>query len=390
VTEIVVRPDAEDTPGTHALVIGVGHYRYLKNGEKEKRGLWISGDQLTSPPVSAFAFADWLLTRDGEGFRHPDAPLATVELLVSTQPQLTSYRRPDLREDVALDRATFENLEEAFKRWRQRLDRTAENVGLFFFSGHGFARVNLGLLLEDLGEDSDEPFVQSFDFDKTWQAMNRCAARRQYYFVDACQTTLSHRDLLEDPWKPLWGLQRSKHAAPRTGGIFYASAPSSSAYGRKKSVSFFTKALLDGLKGQGSQEDADGVWVVRSDMLSAAINATFDDLRESGREAPVQSPRGSMTDAEPFHIVGDAPRVPVAVRCKPDKAHPHARLSIHEGGVEIKVRQPAAKRWDLELPPRTYKLGAAFPSGRYEPSELDITVVTPRYRRNITVVERVR
>jgi hypothetical protein len=66
---------------THALVIGVGSYPHLLGGSgalcEDNEGL----AQLTSPPVSARKFADWLIC----SFANPDKPLASVALLISEE-----------------------------------------------------------------------------------------------------------------------------------------------------------------------------------------------------------------------------------------------------------------------------------------------------------------
>ena len=90
------------------MVVGVGRYRHLLGGDPEKLldeplGL----EQLTSPPVSAEALADWLVQRQcdaarGVGFNNPAAPLASVEMLLSPA---QTYRRSDGTE-VAVEEAS--------------------------------------------------------------------------------------------------------------------------------------------------------------------------------------------------------------------------------------------------------------------------------------------
>jgi hypothetical protein len=70
--------DPTVVPGTHVLVIGAGQYPHLIGGEapaQKTDGL----RQLSSPPMSARAFAEWML-RD---YQCPGKELASLSLLVS-------------------------------------------------------------------------------------------------------------------------------------------------------------------------------------------------------------------------------------------------------------------------------------------------------------------
>lgn len=69
-------------PQTHAIIIGVGDYPHLRNGSafRERPATSTMGlGQLTSSPISAKAFSDWMVNN----FNNPNAPLGTVELLLS-------------------------------------------------------------------------------------------------------------------------------------------------------------------------------------------------------------------------------------------------------------------------------------------------------------------
>lgn len=372
------------SPGTHALVIGVGHYRHFKEGVAYNRALAIRGTQLTSPPLSARAFADWLLQPAEKGYNPPKAPLATVELLISSRDdELRRYRRPDTGEIVDVEAATNEHVVAAFNRWRDRLWDEPEDVGFFFFSGHGIRLANAVLLLEDFGEDAKKPFTQAFDFDDTWLGMDKCAARRQCFFVDACQTSLRDPDLLRTQVKAL--LDPPASLNDREGGVFYASAPSREAYGAEGEISYFTAAALDGLNGLGSDRDESGYWVVSPDRLYSAIGRTLKYLKETGK-APDQIPNAHGHGFEPIHVYGeDPPDVPYTVWCDPIDAHALARLSVRLGDKEIDFRAPHPDRWEIKLPPRTYWLGAAFEKGRYKQNEVEVTVVTPRGRCKLPI-----
>jgi hypothetical protein len=124
--------DGASKPGTHALVIGIGRYPWLLGGSRRPRFSLNDGmAQLTSPPASARAFATWLLGT----YDNPDAPLASLDLLLSDRRD-QRYRAG--RKSVEIEPATFTNVSRAIKAWVQRAAR-AEDLLLFFFSGHGIA-----------------------------------------------------------------------------------------------------------------------------------------------------------------------------------------------------------------------------------------------------------
>lgn len=379
--------EVADGPRAHALVIGVGHYRYSKNGRDPNDELKIRPAQLTSPPHSALAFANWLLAPPDHGYAPPPgdlppAPLASVELLVSTRnDELTSYRRPDTGEIVNLDKATLSNVQEAFDRWRDRLWDKPNDVGFFFFSGHGYrAGETLALLLEDFGKDAKQPFAHAFDFDETRRGLAMCAAKRQFFFVDACQTAKS-KSVRRNPARSL--ISDDDGRVPSTDSIvFYAAADSTKAFGAPDAVSNFTEAVLEGLGGLGCFEDEDQRWVARTDLLYTAIEQTLHHLRET-RDAPKQIP-ASTNGSTPIHTIGaTVPMVPCTVWCEPKEADVHARLSVHLDGTEVDAREPSRERWEFKLCKRNYQLQANFPGAPYERYDGNFDVALPRYKRRI-------
>ena len=90
----------EIRPATHAFVVGVGRYTFLDGGAHPAAKVAGWGlKQLSSPPLSATAIADFLL---GE-LDNPKAPLGSVELLLSPEGR---YRAPTGGASHAVDPAT--------------------------------------------------------------------------------------------------------------------------------------------------------------------------------------------------------------------------------------------------------------------------------------------
>ena len=169
-------------PGLHALVIGVGAYAHLEGGsgtEIEDPLRYGNLGQLTSPPRSALAFANWLRESNHDRWK---APLATIELLISPAPS-----DPDpAGSSLIFPDATIDGILAAFDAWTQRCGSDANNVAVFYFCGHGLQSEEQILLASDFGRYSNH-FRGAFAFDSTREAFLQRLPKTQCFFVDACR-----------------------------------------------------------------------------------------------------------------------------------------------------------------------------------------------------------
>src|SRR5262245_49107843 len=101
-------------PAAHALVIGIGGYDYLPGGVSGRKmpnaTKFGNLGQLTSPPRSAWAFAQFLATSRMDDWA---APLSTVDLLISTAPKDAD----PAEEGAQYERPTRDAIQGAFDRW---------------------------------------------------------------------------------------------------------------------------------------------------------------------------------------------------------------------------------------------------------------------------------
>lgn len=174
---------------THVFIVGVGEYPCLVGGKGTLLEDTMGLGQLSSPPVSAAALASWFLGRQGHsgaavGFNNPDAPLATVEMLLSPA---QSYAGPGLAE-VPVAAATHANIVQSFKLWKDRVAAHDGNVAVFYFCGHGVKGVNDYLLPSDFGAlNPNNPWGEAIDIKITAEAMRRLSSGPLYFFIDACR-----------------------------------------------------------------------------------------------------------------------------------------------------------------------------------------------------------
>ena len=180
-TSFLVHGDSAAGPGTHALIVGVGNYPHLIGGGADLYPEHGGMMQLSSPPLSALAFAEWLTS----SFSHPDKPLASVHMIAGANGPV-EFEHPQSGVKTVLERPTFENLRQAVREWKARGDSHPDNLMLFYFCGHGIANgPDLALILEDFGVDPDTALEYALDFRRFRLGMERCKARHQCFLIDA-------------------------------------------------------------------------------------------------------------------------------------------------------------------------------------------------------------
>jgi hypothetical protein len=360
-----------NTPAVHAFVIGVGEYPFLKGGEQAGPKTWNLG-QLSSAPLSALEFANWLagdLALPAAG-QQPELPLGSIELLVSQHGMKNvSFDPPGATTATKVDRAGMANLKQAFKRWLKRCDENEANIALFFFSGHGVATGGWqGLMLEGFDPNSKSLFEEVIDFDQFALGMDQCLARRQCFLVDACRNTPP--ELLEKVGDfrgdPLLAVDYdSASDEPRDACIIRATAAHQTAYGIDGQPTRFTSALMRALRGAGCSQ-LENRWEVRTDSIVPNLNALLKyDARV--KLLPIQEVKGPGDDSSGFVLhVPKQPKIPIVVGCLAPTDTAEASLCIELDANEVGKRAPAPEDWETEIEiavEKEYEISARFANG---------------------------
>jgi Caspase domain len=372
----LVHRAAVDGAATHALVLGVGNYPHLLGGSAALSPDHDGMGQLTSPPVSAREVAKWLV----EHLTDPTKPLATVALLLS-EGRRRPFRNPKTGRDVPIEAATLANAKEALNEWKARGDENDKHRLLFYFCGHGIARgPEVSLLLADFGRNANNPLDGAIDFTRCHTGMESCKAREQCYFVDACransETTLGANGYMGDPIVlPRAGDLPIPAPPPRKAPVYYSTVAGQDAFGRPRKPSPFTDALLEGLKGAGS-DDSEGDWRVDTTMLKRAI----DHFMEVSDEGTVQVPATNDLTSFFLHYLDGFPEAAVHVRCEPDDATAAAAFTCREGRKLVARRRPKPGEWNVRLPVGSYEFAVQFASGPYASTRENV-YVRPIYRK---------
>ena len=349
-------------PGTHALVIGIGRYPWLVGGKGKPRFAQNDGmAQLTSPPASARAFATWLL----ETYDNPKAQLASLDLLLS---DVKDQKFKAGNKAVEVESANFANVSQAIKAWAGR-SKKAEDILIFFFSGHGIAAGNqTTLLCEDFGSERLSPLGHAIDFTKLRIGLDKVTARRQCFFVDACRVgTQTILDTFQFYGQPVIDPSAAHSPNARQAPVFNSTLEGQSAFGPKGKPSYFTQAILRALEGPGSDKNLDGLtWWVQPDQLLRALPQLLRRVARDPDDISLQAP-GDYISNFPFHRLKQRPtRIPVDVSCNPEIRTAKAILSCNGEGQILRRKVPSTDVWRLDLDEGRYTFQAdiATPKAR--------------------------
>jgi len=385
ITLLPARPE----PQTHAFVVGIGHYRNLPGGGGRADELGLGLTQLSSPPISARAFTDWLLHEH----HNPQAPLGSVELLISDDLSNT-YTLPNGTVKV-IEVAKISNIERAFTRWYDRCNRHANNVAIFFFCGHGLSvRGDRLLLAEDIASNPLQPLAQSINLDAMHRGMYMCRAETQSFFIDACQMQpYDVQGMLNIGAKEfitvLPGFQRPS-ASPWDAPIYNASMPGHLAYGRANEMTLFTRNLLLALGGLSSEKlQSTGQWTVTTGRLSTIVNDLVARAAAIAGLPQQSTTTGTLIGRNTLHICVDTPKVPIQLTLAPTEAYDLAELHLESmfDPARHYHRPPAPREWATEVYADMYHLSADFQAGRYQRIYTPIVVAPPECLQGISCQE---
>lgn len=349
-------------PQTHAFIIGVGGYPFLSGGAQEKAQIANQIGilkQLTSPPKSALAFRDGLLNLENKPDIHFDKPLGSIELLVSPSPD-----DPDPGNvGEVYQPATINNIMNAYNDWKVRCDTHAGNIAIFFFSGHGVEKMQHFLLAEDFGDNPNNPWLGSFNFDETRRAFHGCKAITQCFFVDSCRqitAAMLQSNLMTVPALeiPNFNIPDCHHDL-----VMKAAAHNVTAHGQKKKPSYFTQAVLKAFEGYiADKKGTDTKWMIRTKDIA---NNIYDllDIVKPGQGFKQRCTNHFIAPGKFIHM-DSAPMARLSVSCEPEAAIPAAELSCKDlMNSNTQTRAIAESTpWELDVKAGIYELSASFPN----------------------------
>ncbi len=357
--------------GTHALVVGVGEYPFLNGGKSEVPNNPFGLKQLKSSPISARAVRDWL-TASGAyagkvhaGLNNPDAPLASVECLISDA---------DPPAGEVIDVPTAQRLDNVFHAWIARCDANPGNVAFLYLCGHGLRMKDLVFLASDFGEPANNRWKRAFSLDCIRLGMRKCAARSQFMFFDCCR---SYPSSFSDPAAQGEQLFDSflDHADDRGYAALYSTQDGSFAFARPDEPSYFTRALLDALSGYGAERKA-GRWLITNKMINKALQDIMSfDLRVAPnlQVIPGDSPGNAI-----LHVLRHVPTARIHMKCNPLAHMNEVEFSGSRAAVNfVHPGRDGPLRKDVE--PGEWRLTMTYLDGSAPPVIDDAIVSPPAY-----------
>jgi hypothetical protein len=363
--------------GVHAIVIGIGHYRHFPGGAGDE---FDAGDepieQLSSPPHSARAVADWLLAAYHKDATHPLRSLS----LVIAEPSGSAIYAHLLCPEREVPDAKIEDIRGAVQAWKARGDANVDNLMLFYICCHGIsAGLQHTLLASDFGADVNNPFRHAIDFTQFHQGMAKCAATKQVYFIDACRVLSDN--LFRDGSKGDPIISSDGKILQRSAPVFRSTLAGSSAWGLNNRPSAFAQALPLAFRG-GAWRRENGQWLVCSSLLKLALEQQIKRVMWQYRNFPSLIDRDN--DVTLTLKVPDAraiPCVPVDVSCDPVAANEFVSLSVQAFSskkiTQVPSRKASRDSWLLDLDSGMYTIAAKFPGLQFNKAANPNVIVHP-------------
>lgn len=350
-------------PAMHALVIGVSHYTHLPMGDdpspadRETFGL----RQLDCGAAGALRFARWL--RDE--YHNLDAPCGSVRLLLSPS-QMERDKDPEL---PAVAPATHDEVEAALGEWWAVCGERPDNVAVLYAAGHGIMITKddgMIVLLEDFAEAPRQLLRNALDVPSIRRGMaGPTMAKRQFYFVDACQVQPSYvRDV---KLRGAIGFDEPGKGPPDVSAMYASAAPDTLALGVAGEGTLFSEALVDCLRRNAMTQGDDGRYRVSATSLVGPLAARVQELAQGHGKAQIVT-AGGVVQPVSFHLLKELPQVPVTISIDPELAAVQAYASVTCTDRKFHLRQALLQPhpFTKELPPGLYALAVKV-DPRFDP-----------------------
>ena len=334
-------PNIESTAVTHAFVIGVSHYPFADGPKATVDGEAFGITNLTGAAKSASNIAAWLL----DEYRNPDAPLASVRVLLSPVDgeQLNPRVTHELRRPAPATRAEVET---EFNEFREDCRQNTDNVAIVYLAGHGIQLNKRGavLLLHDFAiSGKGNKLYGAFDVAGCHDAMDENAnAQRQIWFSDACRQLPD----IARKFESLTGAFRADEGIGQVDAspLFLASSSREKAFAAVGGTTIFSDALLAALRGDaavGPSPDCPD-WHVSSTALIRTLQAKVDALL-AGREQQTVDVTGRVKEMV-AHRFANPPDVDIVVELAPVDATP---IPVAELLLRGAIPVPIEPGWPL-------------------------------------------
>ena len=357
---------AAENPGVVALVIGVGHYTSV--------GALGLDEELSSATVSALEFGQWVLSE----LRYPGRNVVYADLLISAAADMDAdvkqtHLQKLWKQEADWDFAptTMQEIETAITAWEKRCDAHRENVGVFYFCGHGIEHQGVhALLASDLDPaQAGLGFPKgSFDLRDFYENTARRERRNKYFFIDACRSAPGKVAALKsiNPGPVNSSPLGVKHKGDAP--LYVATKESDRAWGLPNQVAQFTDAVLRALKGAAAVQGEgphQGKWVINSMRMFEAIWKVLDFqiAYNAGKDQRPDQPALGAVSSNVLHVFADNAEIPA--RLSWPAAYNGLRLIDNKAGTDyLSITQaPPFILLNAKLPPPVLTVSAVAING---------------------------
>lgn len=297
---------------THVLLIGCGAYPHMA-----KAG-YLGVKPLGSPPLSVSRVADWFLgglagRPASQAFSNADAPVGSVEMLISPQ---QTYTVPG-GQPLQIEEPTFEGLQAAYENWLARLGDNPASRGVLYYCGHGISDgESQYLVADDFGVAPNRKWRYVFNVVKTIEAAQRSTRAVLLYFIDACmEFDQSVVNAISAPMALIDG-QADAPLKTKDYAVIRSTTMNRLAYAPQNGLSRFTDAFVTALSGFcGKQRAGTQLFEVTPSALKEAMDVFLDRSTQPGMEQTI-SHTGSGANV-PIHVLDEVPKVLAQVAVNP-------------------------------------------------------------------------
>jgi uncharacterized caspase-like protein len=333
-----------------AVVIGVNRYPEIRD--------------LNSARNDATAFAEWLRKPDGGALPEDNIRLifATDEEMPKGQILSRNNWRP--KKDEILD-ALHEFRQRCVQRVKEKAENWQQSRLYIYVSGHGIAPAarEAALLLANAGPDW---YGENFSCDRYMAFYENAQFFRELVvFADCCRQRVDNAPILDPPWTKVKGNNGKVITFLGFATYFGELAFEPDADEDEDpddQRSYFTKALLEGLRGQAADEAGQ----IDSVSLARYVTARVEELTKHKKKK--QTPQMPSDPAAPVVFRQDVPKQ-VA-----EEASTHAvmidfvtqfagKVVLRDGQHKpVEEHDPQAGTWTLELSNGLYRVSPVDPA----------------------------